>query len=122
MGAKRLTTELLGSREESLAADAPQAVGERLLALVEPDPGAQRLVRRAWRSSQRLGAELDLLWVRAADSLGIYGAWKSFTVNAPNQAPVFHRKLPGPAIACLATIPPTSPNDYVHLPGRLQGT
>ena len=34
----------------------PQAVGERLLALVEPDPGAQRLVRRAWRSAQRLGA------------------------------------------------------------------
>jgi two-component system sensor histidine kinase KdpD len=65
VGAKRLTTELLGSREESLAADAPQAVGERLLALVEPHPGAQRLVRRAWRSAQRLGADLDLLWVRA---------------------------------------------------------
>ncbi len=64
VGAKRLTTELVGSREETLAADAPQAVGERLLALVEPYPGAQRLVRRAWRSSQRLGAELDLLWVR----------------------------------------------------------
>ncbi len=65
VGAKRLSTELVGSREESLAADAPQAVGERLLALVEPDPGAQRLVRRAWRSAQRYGAELDLLWVRA---------------------------------------------------------
>jgi two-component system sensor histidine kinase KdpD len=64
VGAKRLTTELVGSREESLAADAPQAVGERLLALVEPCPGTQRLVRRAWRSAQRLGAELDLLWVR----------------------------------------------------------
>jgi two-component system sensor histidine kinase KdpD len=64
VGAKRLTTELVGSREESLAADAPQAVGERLLALVEPYPGAHRLVRRAWRSAQRLGAELDLLWVR----------------------------------------------------------
>jgi two-component system sensor histidine kinase KdpD len=64
VGAKRLTTELVGSREESLAADAPGAVGERLLALVEPYPGAQRLVRRAWRSAQRLGAELDLLWVR----------------------------------------------------------
>jgi two-component system sensor histidine kinase KdpD len=64
VGAKRLTTELVGSREESLAADAPQAVSERLLALVEPYPGAQRLVRRAWRSAQRLGAELDLLWVR----------------------------------------------------------
>jgi two-component system, OmpR family, sensor histidine kinase KdpD len=65
VGAKRLTTELVGSREESLAADAPQAVGERLLALVEPYPGTQRLVRRAWRSAQRLGAGLDLLWVRS---------------------------------------------------------
>jgi len=65
VGAKRLTTELVGSREASLAAEAPYAVGERLLALVEPYPGAQRLVRRAWRSAQRLGAELDLLWVRA---------------------------------------------------------
>ena len=26
-------------------------------------PSSQRLVRRAWRSAQRLGAELDLLWV-----------------------------------------------------------
>lgn len=64
IGAKRLTTELVGSREESLASDAAGAVGERLLALVEPYPGAQRLVRRAWRSAQRLGADLDLLWVR----------------------------------------------------------
>jgi two-component system sensor histidine kinase KdpD len=65
VGAKRLTTELVGSREESLASAAPQAVGERLLALVEPYPGTQRLVRRAWRSAQRLGAGLDLLWVKA---------------------------------------------------------
>ena len=63
--AKRLTTEIVGSRDDSLARDASQAVGERLLALVEPYPGAQRLVRRAFRSAQRLGAELDLLWVRA---------------------------------------------------------
>ncbi|HKE81749.1 MAG TPA: histidine kinase, partial [Solirubrobacteraceae bacterium] len=60
---KRLVTEVVGSREDTLAADAPQAVGERLLAMVEPYPGAQRLVRRAWRSAQRLGAQLDLLWV-----------------------------------------------------------
>jgi two-component system sensor histidine kinase KdpD len=39
-------------------------VGERLLALVRPQPSAQRLVRRAWRSAQRLGAELDVLWVQ----------------------------------------------------------
>jgi two-component system sensor histidine kinase KdpD len=42
---------------------APTAVGERLLALVEPQAKSQRVVRRAWRSAQRLGAELDVLWV-----------------------------------------------------------
>jgi two-component system sensor histidine kinase KdpD len=41
------------------------AVGERVLALVQPHPSAQRIVRRAWRSAQRLGAELDVLWVRS---------------------------------------------------------
>ncbi len=41
----------------------PQAVGERLLALVKPTPKSQRVVRRAWRSAQRLQAELDILWV-----------------------------------------------------------
>ncbi|MFN8160931.1 MAG: histidine kinase [Solirubrobacterales bacterium] len=62
--AQRLTTELVGTRGESIAPDATRAVGERLMALVEPDPGAQRLVRRAWRSAQRLNTDLDLLWVR----------------------------------------------------------
>ncbi len=42
---------------------APQVVGERLLALIKPRPKSQRIVRRAWRSAQRLGAELDVLWV-----------------------------------------------------------
>ena len=41
-----------------------KAVGERLLALVRPQPSSQRLVRRAWRSAQRLGTDLDLLWVK----------------------------------------------------------
>ncbi|HXD59261.1 MAG TPA: hypothetical protein VN606_15145, partial [Thermoleophilaceae bacterium] len=41
----------------------PQAVGERLLALATPEPSSQRLIRRAWRSAQRLGAELDVLYV-----------------------------------------------------------
>jgi two-component system, OmpR family, sensor histidine kinase KdpD len=59
----------LSSREETLAAEAQQAVSERLLALVEPYPGANRLVRRAWRSAQRLGAEVDLLWVRKPGTL-----------------------------------------------------
>jgi two-component system, OmpR family, sensor histidine kinase KdpD len=58
-------TEPLGTRdEERVSDDAPRAVGERLLALVRPQPSAQRLVRRAWRSAQRLGTELDLLWVK----------------------------------------------------------
>ena len=65
---KRLTfsqAEALGTRdEERLAADTPKAVGERLLALVRPQPSSQRLVRRAWRSAQRLGTDLDLLWVK----------------------------------------------------------
>jgi len=42
---------------------ASQAVGERLLALVTPQPRSQRIVRRAWRSAKRLGGELDLLYV-----------------------------------------------------------
>jgi two-component system sensor histidine kinase KdpD len=41
-----------------------QAVSERVLALATPDPASQRVVRRAWRSANRLGAELDVLWVR----------------------------------------------------------
>jgi two-component system sensor histidine kinase KdpD len=58
--------EAVGTRREEgkVAADAPKAVGERLLALVRPQPSSQRLVRRAWRSAQRLGTGLDLLWVK----------------------------------------------------------
>jgi two-component system sensor histidine kinase KdpD len=51
-------------REERLIdTQAPTALSERLLALVKPRPDSQRVVRRAWRSAQRLSAELDLLWV-----------------------------------------------------------
>jgi two-component system, OmpR family, sensor histidine kinase KdpD len=42
-----------------------QAVGERVLALIEPQPKSQRILRRAWRSAQRLGSDVDALWVRA---------------------------------------------------------
>jgi two-component system, OmpR family, sensor histidine kinase KdpD len=41
-----------------------QAVAERILALVTPEPRSQRLLRRAFRSGQRLNAEVDALWVR----------------------------------------------------------
>ncbi len=62
---KRVTSEPAprGRGERLIEAVAPQAIGERLLALVTPQPQAQRVVRRAWRSAQRLGAELDILWV-----------------------------------------------------------
>ncbi len=42
---------------------AAQAVGEHLLAMVEPGDAGQRVARRAWRSAQRLGASIDLVWV-----------------------------------------------------------
>ena len=41
-----------------------QAVAERILAMVTPEPRSQRLLRRAFRSGQRLGAEVDAVWVR----------------------------------------------------------
>ncbi len=60
------TASALGTRrgERLVQSAAPQAISERLLALVTLSPRAQRVVRRAWRSAQRLGAELDLLAVR----------------------------------------------------------
>ena len=63
---KRLVVErdAVGTRQERVEADAPKAVGERILALVRPRRSSQRLVRRAWRSAQRLGTGLDLLWVK----------------------------------------------------------
>ncbi len=75
--AKRLPVNVLGElaytgREEERLIDrhGPRAIGERLLALVTPQPESQRIVRRAWRSAQRLGAELDLLWVAKREPRG----------------------------------------------------
>ena len=58
--------EVLGTRDDrpQAPAAASQAIQERLLALVTPDPQSQRVVRRAARSAQRLDGELDLLYVR----------------------------------------------------------
>jgi two-component system sensor histidine kinase KdpD len=56
-----------GREERLIDTAAPQAIGERLLALITPRPQSQRVVRRAWRSAQRLGGELDLLWVTDHD-------------------------------------------------------
>jgi two-component system, OmpR family, sensor histidine kinase KdpD len=46
------------------ATDGPMPIAERLLALVTLAPHSERIVRRAWRSAQRLDAELDVLVVR----------------------------------------------------------
>ena len=64
--AKRLVPDDLALREERLFGSAPaKPIAERLLAVANlSSPSSERVVRRAWRSSQRLGAELDILVVR----------------------------------------------------------
>ena len=66
---RELSEDVEARREASItvSAMAQQAIIERILVLVEPGPSSQRLLRRAWRSSQRLGAEIDALWVRPPD-------------------------------------------------------
>jgi two-component system sensor histidine kinase KdpD len=63
-------TQAPSGGERVIDTAAPWAIGERLLALVTPRPESQRIVRRAWRSAQRLGAELDVLWVAADEPDG----------------------------------------------------
>jgi two-component system, OmpR family, sensor histidine kinase KdpD len=66
--ARRLKVDTVAPRQDRLMTKAaPQAVGERLLALVTPQPASQRIVRRAWRSAQRLGAALDVLIVLSGE-------------------------------------------------------
>lgn len=59
-------TAALGTRDDGGDDDeGPQAVADHILALVTPRERSRRLVRRAWRSAQRLDADLDLLCVVA---------------------------------------------------------
>ena len=53
-----------GLEEPSVPGAGTQAIAERLLALVALAPHSQRIVRRAARSAERLGARLDVLVVR----------------------------------------------------------
>jgi two-component system sensor histidine kinase KdpD len=56
-----------GLAEKRIAAGAgTQTIAERLLALVALAPHSERIVRRAARSAERLGARLDVLVVRPA--------------------------------------------------------
>jgi two-component system, OmpR family, sensor histidine kinase KdpD len=48
----------------AVAEAGPQSITERLLALATLEPHSERVIRRAWRSAQRLDAELDVLVVR----------------------------------------------------------
>ena len=48
--------------------DGERPLAERILVLVTPQPRSQRLLRRAWRSAQRLSADIDVLWVRRPGS------------------------------------------------------
>jgi two-component system sensor histidine kinase KdpD len=63
--ALREVAEEVGARRQAVVLDplSAQAVAERVLALVTPEPRSQRILRRAWRSAERLGASLDALWV-----------------------------------------------------------
>jgi len=64
--ALREVAEDVEERRDAVVLDplSKQAVNERVLVLVKPEPESQRVLRRAWRSAQRLGADLDALWVR----------------------------------------------------------
>jgi two-component system, OmpR family, sensor histidine kinase KdpD len=64
--ALREVAEDVEARRQTAVLDerSQQAVGERVLALIEPQPKSQRILRRAWRSAQRLGSEIDAVWVR----------------------------------------------------------
>jgi two-component system sensor histidine kinase KdpD len=64
--ALREVAEDVEHRRQAVVLDpiSQQAVAERVLALVEPQPKSQRIMRRAWRSAERLGAQMDAIWVR----------------------------------------------------------
>jgi two-component system, OmpR family, sensor histidine kinase KdpD len=60
--AHRLAAEVL-DHEDRLISNVAAEAEHRFLALVKPDPSANRIVRRAWEMSERLGGKLDVLWV-----------------------------------------------------------
>ena len=72
----------VGAKRQSALLDplSAQAVAERVLALVTPEPRSQRILRRAWRSAERLGAPLDALWVhrhgRDLDARASRSSWR----------------------------------------------
>jgi two-component system sensor histidine kinase KdpD len=75
--------EVAGAVDEQIQRDVPPArdqavhpklLSERVMVLAEPVRGAQRLVRRAWRTARRLGGDLDVVALvprRAGDDTGL---------------------------------------------------
>lgn len=64
--AHRLAAEILLD-EDRLISNVAAERSHQFLGLVKPDPSANRIIRRAWTIAERLGGELDLLWVTARD-------------------------------------------------------
>jgi two-component system, OmpR family, sensor histidine kinase KdpD len=64
--AHRLTADVLND-EDRLISNVAAERAHRFLALVKPDPSANRIIRRAWTIAERLGGELDLLWVVSSE-------------------------------------------------------
>lgn len=62
--AKRLVRDPIDAREERLFETKVKPIAEQLLALVTLARDAEPVIRRAWRSAQRLGGALDILIVR----------------------------------------------------------
>lgn len=60
--AHRLAAEMLGHEDRVISKEMAER-DHHFLGLVKPDPSANRIVRRAWEMSERLGGGLDLLWV-----------------------------------------------------------
>ncbi len=104
----RRSGEALGTRDQLIEA-APQAVAERVLALVTPRPRSQRVVRRAWRSAQRLGADLDLLYVAAPGFLPLGGGAGAARGARPDSPPCSARACSSRRATTSPTWPPRSP-------------
>jgi len=64
--AHRLTAEMLND-DDRLISNVAAERSHRFLGLVKPGPSANRIIRRAWTIAERLGGELDLLWVTPRD-------------------------------------------------------
>ena len=67
--AHRLAAELLNDQDR-LITNLPPERAHRFLGLIKPDPSANRIIRRAWTIAERLGGELDLLWVASPGHAG----------------------------------------------------